>query len=264
MVDKMKIDIGKFKEKKVFSDFDVKDSDNDGVYDVFDCDPHNPRRHGIQPSQTMKKRLSELPIFFVSTKRQEGTVGGRPITLYTLEKERVTMKREGSQVEVVKRVPKKVYEAQRRFLSAVKKRPEIVGEIEKTRPSKVVVTTFRTEEEAGYAVPEEERTGRIIGRKGEQHGIVVHAGGSPGSRYDYFEREELAGTVIHEAEHVKQFQRWKSKPKLQSRMAKGRYEKRPQEIQARRAEARAERKRYSGVTEKKAKEFWQGYRRMTK
>lgn len=259
----MKIDIGKFKEKKVFSDFDVKDSDNDGVYDVFDCDPHNPRRHGIQPSQTMKKRLSELPIFFISTKRQ-GETGGRPSVLYTLEKERVTTKEGEAQIEVVKRVPKKVYEAQRRFLSAVKKRPEIVREIERARPSKVIVTTIHTKEESGHATPEEERTGRIMGRKGEQHMIVVHAGGSPGSRYDYFEREELAGTVIHEAEHVKQFQRWKSKPKLQSRMAKGRYEKRPQEIQARRAEARAERKRYSGVTEKRAKEFWKGYRRMTK
>lgn len=43
---------GRFSERKVFSDFEVLDSDRDNVYDVFDCQPLNPeRQEAIQPDR---------------------------------------------------------------------------------------------------------------------------------------------------------------------------------------------------------------------
>lgn len=39
------------------------DTDRDGVVDHLDCDPFNPCKHRIEPSKTMKKEISELPIY---------------------------------------------------------------------------------------------------------------------------------------------------------------------------------------------------------
>ena len=122
--------------------------------------------------------------------------------------------------------------------------------------------------------------------------MTVSTSGQQGYPYRETDRQELAGTFIHETEHVKQFERYKGKPKLAERMFKGKYEKQPAEIQAREAERKATKERYEFNTgpyqfspryenpevqeylrkypervkrfEKGQKEFFRGYRRMMK
>ena len=225
----MKIDLNlKLKPNKkltkpLFKDFIIKDTDGDKVYDVFDCRPFDPRFHSITPSKTMQERLKKLPILF------SVTVKGNKY--YRLED---------------KNVPKEIEILRQRFLSMIKKRPDVVGEIERKRP-RAIIFTRKGMEELGYASSEDWRKRRKAIKKGKvpgRHIAVVRLVGERGYKYRSEERDESAGTTIHELEHVSQFERWKGKQRLQQKMKKGRYEKRKEEVLARKAEERASRKRY--------------------
>lgn len=50
----------KYEEAKVFKDFALKDSDGDRVYDIFDCQPHNPKKQDAEyePNEDIRKRIA--------------------------------------------------------------------------------------------------------------------------------------------------------------------------------------------------------------
>jgi len=232
------------------------DTDKDKVPDWKDCRPFNPFKQHVRPSKTTKKRLEKLPIYFVS---HEAT----PYQLALGRKFYTTQD---------KKVPKSVQQTRQRFYSAIKKRPDALGEIERAKPHSIVFTkrgverhskTGKKSSELGYA-----KTLIDFDTDEEKEVAVVRAStGGRGQKYTQSDIEDVAGTIHHELEHVKQKRRWKDKPKLQKKMAKGRYEKRREEVLAREAEEKAQMKRYnymsmpyefSPLYEEK-KEDWEAY-----
>ena len=99
------------------------DIDGDKHSDHEDCRPFDRTRHSIKPSQTMKKRIEQLPLY-VSKKTPEFILTGETEKYKLLSK------------EAKKYAP---YE-QRRVLSVIKKYPSIIGEMERQQPSSVVYT----------------------------------------------------------------------------------------------------------------------------
>lgn len=197
------------------------DSDRDGVPDHKDCRPFNPHKQHIRPSRTMQQRLSKLPIFFTSSEASQYDieVGKKFYTVHD------------------KDVPASIEKVRQRFYSMIKKRPEVIGEIERKKPSAVLFTTRGLEiyDEAGYT--HEVEAGRPT--------ITVRLSSlGRGHPYRSEEIEESAGTTIHELEHVRQAKAWSGKPKLKKRMKKGSHEKRKEEILAYGAEEKAFKKRY--------------------
>lgn len=191
----------------------LKDSDRDGFANIFDCSPFDPRRQDIKPNVMIDEELKKLPIYFTTTSNPTNTT---PLYHYS-----------------DKNIPKKAYLAKMRFLSIVKKRPDVIGEIKRKGPSLVVFTSHGgiAEDALGLAYPDESY-------------VLVRLTGRIGVPYRRTEIDEGAGTIIHEMEHIRQFKSYEKKPKLMKKMFKGRYEKRPGEIQADEAERKAFRKRY--------------------
>lgn len=231
-----------FRKMRVFLD-----SDRDSIMDALDCRPLDPKRQHIRPSKTMKKRLKKLPIYLTSGEAIEPEEAR---VYYTLEGEKVTRKGK----EKVKKLPKDVAKTRTRILSAIKKRPEVVGEIERQEPGVVIVTARGGEKDviasggkrkkgefiAGYAG----RTERPIGEKGKrkQHFIVIRTQVSRGTPYRGTAPEEVGSTAIHELEHVRQFKEQEKKPGSQEKMHRGKYRERKEEKLAREAERKAESK----------------------
>jgi hypothetical protein len=237
---------GKKGKKGLFADM-MGDLDRDGVPDLFDCDPLDPKKQHIRPSRVMRERLEQLPIYFTGSRLEEGVQSPR---YYTIKGEKVV----GGEKVKAKKIPKDVQKARIRFLSAVKKRPEVVGEIERKKPGAVVITTKESQIDPGQ---------KGVAYTGyDEPPIVVRATSERGVPYRWAEQQETAGTVIHELEHVRQAKAWRGRPKLEKRMKKGRYSVRREEVLAEEAEEKAYRKRHSGITEKKAKEFWEMYQKM--
>lgn len=198
------------------------DFDRDGTPNWKDCKPLNPFLQHVRPSQTMKARLESLPIYFTTSRAtEEGIERGR-FKVYHISN---------------KTMPKVAEKARQRFYSMIKKRPDVVGEIERKSPG-TIVFTIRGGEAEGYTGEYAAGTGLVVVR------LSTGARGIPYRRYDI---EESAGTVIHELEHRRQEEAWKGKPKLQARMMKtvdrGEWEAREEEM-AREVEERAQRKRY--------------------
>jgi len=174
------------------------DSDRDGVPDWKDCRPFNPHKQHIRPSQTMKERISKLPIFFTSSEASSYDIkyGKKFYTIYD------------------KNVPASIEKVRQRFYSMIKKRPEVIGEIERKKPAAVFFSTRGLElyDEAGYAYESESG----------QPAITVRLSSlGRGHPYGRGEIDESAGTTIHELEHVRQAKAWSGKPKLKKRMRKG-------------------------------------------
>jgi len=210
-------------------------SDQDGDFwpNWKDCRPKNPKLQHVRPSQTTRKRLEKLPIFFVSGEPEIGKT-----RYYGVDRKTYTAKG----VKKTKKVPKEIKKTQQRFYSVIKKRPEVVGEIERKKPGMIIISSRTGEKERGYATPTDELE---IEDKQKGKGIVaVKLSSDRGKPYRREAIEDSAGTFIHELEHVRQQKAWKGKPKLQKKMKKGRYTKRKEEVLARKAEEKAEKKRY--------------------
>lgn len=137
------------------------DTDRDGVQDRYDCRPFDRRRQHI--SKTMEERIKKLPIVASPTSIQ----GEQQEMLKNVEEMGNYYKQQGielSEEELYEQVAKQMYarphphimskeakeiapEARQLFLSSVKKYPGIIGQIEKIKPKKVVITSKKQQDE---------------------------------------------------------------------------------------------------------------------
>ena len=235
-----------------------RDSDRDGVIDVLDCRPHNPKRQHIRPSHAMRERLKELPVY-VTTEEEEDE--------------------EATQFHIMsKKARKKAPKVRRRILSAIKKHPQIVGDIEKTKPRRVIYHSAPDEDEtlAGTAFQEHKETMEEREKKGKKtaHVIIVYPpedtrkkrkikrrikeaikkeGATEEQAEKYAmgriktmksESDQLAVATAHELRHVRQYRKereiaQKVSPKAAERYSerrkRGSYVERVEERQAREA-----------------------------
>jgi len=116
------------------------DTDRDRSTDWKDCRPFDPRRQHITPSQTMRKRLRNLPIYVtdepVIKEKEEKPVGYHIST---------------------RAARKEAPEATRKFYATIKKYPSVVGDIERTRPKGIFLSSVsgqpgeEQEDVAGWA-----------------------------------------------------------------------------------------------------------------
>jgi len=221
------------------------DTDRDGVPNYRDCNILNPFEHrGVRPSKTMKKRLEKLPISFVTSR-------ATPKELLA-QRKKYTVKS--------KKVPKEIYKTRQRLYSVIKKRPEVVGAIEKIKPEEIVFTSRGGEVEAGYFDPDYEvktETGKWIPKEF----LAIRLSAERGHPYRRGYIDYAAGTVLHELEHKRQEERWKKRPKLKQKMTKGIHQKQRAEVLAYGAEEKAYKKRYKKVSEEKIRK---GFREVMK
>jgi len=206
------------------------DADKDKRINVFDCRPYDKTRQHIKPNIAMQQRINRLPIYFTASHADVEDLE-RGIKAYHITD---------------KNPPASIKKAITRFYSMVKKRPEVIGEIERKRPNKVIFTTKGSQYYDMYGETIEDWTN-------ERGSVVVVRLTSTGRGYPY-RRDDIetsAGTTIHELEHVRQSKAWAGKPKLQKRMRKGSWEERPEEFLAQEAEEKAARKRYTWPSQKK-------------
>jgi len=90
------------------------DTDRDGVPDYKDCRPLNPRMQHVKPNILMAKRIKALPLYVSSSKK-------------------------GERYHVLSKKAKQVPKARGQLLSALKKYPSLVGDIEKAPEPKEYV-----------------------------------------------------------------------------------------------------------------------------
>lgn len=191
------------------------DFDRDGVPNIFDCEPTNPNKHGVEPSETTWERLKSLPIYVSDTSPDK-------------EKYHITDSHSKLKAPI----------ARQRFLSLIKAYPEVLGEMERTSAEQVVFTKARIakrgvsvhawmrHQTAGIAFPSDydPKTGFVVVSLADAPFAKKFA-----EKWGGGERESAVETAFHELEHIKQFKRWGGKPKLTERMHKGRYSERLEE-----------------------------------
>lgn len=236
-----------------------RDTDRDGVIDILDCRPRDPRKQHIRPSHAMRERLKKLPIYVGTEEEEEEEYLKEP------------------QFHIMsKKAKKKAPKVRERVLSALKKHPQIVGDIERTKPRRVVYHSIPDEDDgrAGVALQEVGKDVEERERKGEKtfHAIVVYPPSGPrekekikriikeGARKQGVteeraeryaakrietmgsEAKQIATTTAHELRHVRQFKKEREIAKTVSpeaakryraRQEKGSYVERVKERQAR-------------------------------
>ena len=206
--------------------FNLKDSDRDGVANVFDCQPYNRRYQDVRPNALMMERYNQLPV-------------------YVQSKSDVSKVYHISSKQVPKQEKRKVY-------SLLKRYPTLPTRIEKSKRA----TVFTTAREEGEKPSEGKRSYGFYGensrytqltpKKRVRKLVVVRMTDEPyakkyETKYTSQTREEAAKTLVHEQEHVKQYKSIKKRPSLRKRWFKKfrtqeGYEKQKGEVKAREAE----------------------------
>ena len=235
-----------------------RDSDRDGVIDVLDCRPHNPRKQHIRPSHAVRERLKDIPVYVTDETVSE-------------EEEDEEIEKKSYQI-TSKEAKKKAPKARKRFLSIIKKHPSTVGDIERTKVRRVVVSSKAHPKVPGSGfiqpdpipmkgkiapekrahkvfiwagIPDEEKIERRVeeavkrgkdpkeAMRGEVKKYLMkykmseeeaekqarqRIHGKKPPFYTQRSREKFAEATAHELEHVKQYRRWAGKPKLAERM----------------------------------------------
>jgi len=210
--------ISRLVRQKPFGDFD-----KDGVPNIFDCEPANPKKHGVEPSETTWERLKALPIYV------EDTAG---------KKVHVSDERSRSVAPV----------ARKRFLSLLHKNPEILNELETSAPEQIIYTSLRLSREphptvhqwlksgmGGFVYPTDydPKAGTLT------VSLFSHPfAKKPSKKWGEPQREQAIHSTFHELAHIKQLRKWGDKPALLERMFAGKYKVKPAEVKARAEEKR--------------------------
>jgi len=205
------------------------DVDKDKRINVLDCRPYDKTQQHIKPNIAMQQRINRLPIFFTTSHADSDDLE-KGIKAYHISE---------------KHVPSSIKKAITRFYSMVKKRPDVIGEIERKRPTRVIFTTRGSQYYDMYGETIEDWL-----NEGGTTVVVRLTSIGRGYPYRRDDIETSAGTTIHELEHVRQSKAWAGKPKLQKRMRKGSWEQRPEEFLAQEAEEKAAKKRYKWPSQK--------------
>ena len=196
----------------------IADFDKDGVPNYRDCEPLNPKKHGVEPNILMRKRIEKLPIY----------VTDRYISCDIIEADEQINK--GNFYPLMsKEAHKKAFIARKLALGILKNYPELITEIMKKRPSKIIFTSQPSGECGGLA---------LLTSKGKRV-VIIYRG----------EAQRMFGgqTLRHELEHIKQFREVKTGAKSRRKLERavtGEIYDSPTEKQARRAEERLRQKHY--------------------
>jgi len=199
------------------------DYDHDGVPNISDCQPLNPKRHGIEPNQVTWDRLKKLPIFIQRS--------GAPIA---------------SKLHISDSRLKEYAPVERtRFLSIIKHYPEIIGEIEHHSHLEQIIFSgdiFLTNRQKALGIaPSKVKTFMIGGTGGVDYDpkgsiIGVSLRGRPLKRkpenvWRVKTRKREAEAVFHELRHAGQVVTHGAH-KTEMMAHKGIYRQRPMEKQA--------------------------------
>ena len=259
---------GTGKNRKVKLGFAFKDTDRDGVLDMFDCAPFDPTKHKAKLSMLQKKKLKKLPIYV--TERPVGLHEGDP---HPRKWYHITDKK------APRKIQKKVY-------SVLKKFPQIAGKVKRTKIRGIVFTSkIKRKKYKGK--------GKYGGKIVTEHGVA-----SPGvAKYHSQTGEKMQGIAIvrvsgrrglaqkvrtahiaaHELQHLKQYKQHPISGKLYKRWTKGKYESRPLERKADEAgykmlkergfvaiskKRRTLRKKEQGITQMKKDKLFKHYRKV--
>ena len=238
----------------------IADFDKDGVPNYKDCEPFNPKKHGVEPNILMKKRIEKLPIY-VTNKAINDTNDIEEI-----------IEEESSYPLFSKEARTHTPKIRKTVLSILKNYPDLITEIEKKRPKRIIFTSQPTPKDIktsskrlyGFAY---NKLGRIIviytissqtAKFLKKHGIPT------GFRKEEDIKVEKKGVILsqagmlrHELEHTEQYKEQKKKgrrrgTKKLKRMFTGEYEKRTGEKQAVRAQKKFVEKH---IKEKKKSSF---------
>lgn len=161
------------------------DTDRDGVEDRHDCMPFNSKYQHI--SKTTKQRLQESPL----------RVTDKPIKL-KVKKEEFSIEYPDSYPIMSKEAKQKAPIARQEMLSAIKKYPGILGEMERQQPKEIVYTSFPAKEKEPF--------GAYIGEKEIFIKMIPPTSieESPKILHPQIQRMNLAGSIFHESKHLEQ------------------------------------------------------------
>ena len=228
---------------------DQHDTDQDGVPNYRDCDPWNPRYHGIRPNLAMRKRIEKLPIYVTDESFRTET---------SKRFEMPSKDWKGIYPMMSKKAKKYAPHARKQLLSTIKKYPSVVGEVERRQPKILLYSsqTIPEEEEEATGLEMEEKVlvkpTQIIYRskKSMKREIETKAPKREiqRARREYLEespymyeetigeigrkqRRHIAGTIFHELMHVKQ-EKLMGEKGMKRQREKYEYTKRPIEMEA--------------------------------
>ena len=224
----------------------ISDFDKDGVPNYRDCEPLNPKKHGVEPNILMKKRIEKLPIY----------VTDMPIDPKDASSDVTEIIQQGWNYPLFSKEAKKhAPKTRKSVLSILKNFPNLISEIKKKGPKQIIFTSQTAPKLVNLPHP---AAGRVYGLACRELGHIAVVYANPSQAAKYFKKhgastssyigEEIkakkapilsqAGTLRHELEHIKQFKKEEKKKQTKEtrKMFKGEYEKQIGEKQAYRAQ----------------------------